>query len=74
MTSILAKCMERIRCNQLIASVADRMDTNLFAYKARRDVEDACLVLVNLTASHLDVWIIHTCGVLGRTAFRPFGL
>ena len=66
--------MERIRCNQLIASVADRMDTNLFAYKARRDVEDACLVLVNLTASHLDVWIIHTCGVLGRTAFRPFGL
>ena len=53
LTSNLAKCMERIRCNQLVASVADRMDTNLFAYKARRDVEDACLVLVNLIVQEL---------------------
>ena len=41
-------------CNQLVASVADRMDPLQFAYKARRGVEDACLVLVNLIASHLD--------------------
>ena len=27
LTSILAKCMERIVCNQMVASVADRMDS-----------------------------------------------
>ena len=54
LTSILAKCMERIVCNQLVASVADRMDPLQFAYKARSGVEDACLILVNLIASHLD--------------------
>ena len=41
-------------CNQLVASVADRMDPLQFAYKARRGVEDACLILVNLIASQLD--------------------
>ena len=54
LTSILAKCMERIVCNQLVASLADRVDPLQFAYKARRGVEDAYLVLVNLTASHID--------------------
>ena len=54
LTSILAKCMERIVCNQLVASVADRMDPLQFAYKARKGVEDACLILVNLIASQLD--------------------
>ena len=44
LTSILAKLMERIVCNQLVASVADRMDPLQFAYKARRGVEDACLI------------------------------
>ena len=54
LTSILAKCMERIACNPLVASVAHRMDPLQFAYKARRGVEDACVVIVNLIASHLD--------------------
>ena len=54
LTSILAKCMERIVCNQLVASVADRRDPLQFAYKTRRGVQDACLILVNLIASHLD--------------------
>ena len=54
LTYILAKCMERIVCNQLVAYVADRMDPLQFAYKAKRGVEDACLILVNLIASHLD--------------------
>ena len=36
--------------NHLVASVADLQ----FAYNARRGVEDACLILVNLIASHLD--------------------
>ena len=50
LTSILAKCMEKIVCNQLVASVADRRDPLRFAYKARKGVEDACLILVNLIA------------------------
>ena len=54
LTSILAKCMERIVCNQFVASVADRMDPLQFAYKTRRGVEDACRVLVSLISSHLD--------------------
>ena len=53
LTSILAKCMERIVCDPLVTSVADRMDPLQFAYKARRGVEDACLIPVNLTASYL---------------------
>ena len=54
LTSVLAKCMERIVCNQLVASVASRMDPLQFAHKARRGVEDVCLILINLIASHLD--------------------
>ena len=38
LTSVLAKCMERIACNPLVSSVADRMDPLQFAYKARRGV------------------------------------
>ena len=54
LTSILAKCTERIVCNQLVASVANSMDPLQFAYKARRDVKHACRVLVSLISSHLD--------------------
>ena len=54
LTFILAKCMERMVCSQLAVSVADRMDPLQFAYKARKGVEDACLILVNLIASQLD--------------------
>ena len=57
LTSILSKCMERVVCNQLVASVADRMDPLQFSYKAKRGVEDACLVLLNTIGivSHLDI-------------------
>ena len=63
--SVLAKCMERMLCRQLVASVTDRMNSPLqFAYRARRCVEDVCLVLVNLIGIHLDkVWIICVCAV-----------
>ena len=54
LTSVLANCMEKIVCNQLVACAADHMDPLQFAYSARRGVEDACLVLVNLTGCHLD--------------------
>ena len=33
-------------CNQLVASVADRMDPLQFASKASMGVEDACLILI----------------------------
>ena len=36
LTSILCKCMERIVCKQLVASVADRMDPLQFAYRAKK--------------------------------------
>ena len=54
LTSVLAKCTERIVNNQLVASVADCMDPLQFAYKARKGVEHACFVLVSLISSHRD--------------------
>ena len=51
--SITAKCMERIVCNQLIASVTNRMDPLQFAYRARRG-EDATLTLFDLISNHPD--------------------
>ena len=46
LTSVVAKCMERIVSDQLISSVADRVDPLQFAYKAKRGVEDATLTLL----------------------------
>ena len=54
LTSVICKCMERIVCDQLTASVAGRMDPLQFAYKAKRGVEDATLTLLDLAFSHLD--------------------
>ena len=54
LTFNLATCMERLMCNQLVASVADRMDPLQIAYKTRRGVEDACRVVADLIANHLD--------------------
>ena len=67
LTSILSKCMDRVVCNQLVASVADRMDPLQFSYKAKSGMEDACLVLLNTIVSHLHIagmsvsfsWIFH---------------
>ena len=46
--------MDRLVCNQLILSVADRMDPLQFAYRAGRGVADATLTLFNLISGHLD--------------------
>ena len=67
LTSIIAKCMERIVCNQLIASVVDRMDPLQFAYRARWGVEDATLTLFDLISSHLD-----SAGTTVRVLFMDF--
>ena len=54
LTSVICKCMERIVCDKLTTSVADRLDPLQFAYKAKRGVEDATLTLTNCALSHLD--------------------
>lgn len=54
LTSVLCKCMERVVSNRLITSVTDRMDPLQLAYKARRGVEDATLILLNAISQHLD--------------------
>ena len=67
LTSIIAKCMERLVCNQLIKYVANHMDPLQFAYRAKRGVEDATLTLFNLIASHLD-----TSGTTVRVLLMDF--
>jgi hypothetical protein len=67
LTSVLCKCMERVVCNQLTASVADRMDPFQFAYRARRGVEDASVLLLDLVLSHLD-----KAGTFTRVLFMDF--
>ena len=47
-TLVIVMCMERFVSNQLITSVADRMDSLQFAYSAKRGVEDVTLTLFNL--------------------------
>lgn len=54
LTSVIAKCMERVVRRELMTSVADRMDPMQFAYRAGRGVEDAALTLTNLISEHLD--------------------
>lgn len=54
LTSILCKCMERVVCNRLASSVADRMDPLQFAYRVGRGVEDATAILLDLICGHLD--------------------
>ena len=41
-------------CNQLTASVVDRMDPLQFAYRAKRGVEDATLTFLDLVSRHID--------------------
>ena len=54
LTSILAKCMEKIVQSRLLTDVSDKLDPLQFAYRAHRGVEDASLVLFNLIAQHLE--------------------
>ena len=59
--------MERLVCNQLITSVANRMDSLQFAYTAKRGVQDATPTLFSLIASHLE-----TSGTIVRVLFMGF--
>ncbi len=54
LTSILAKCMEKIVRKHLLDGVASMLDPLQFAYRARRGVEDASVTLLNLVSKHLE--------------------
>ena len=54
LTSVLAKCMERIVCDRLTYISEELLDPLQFAYRARRGVEDATLALMHTITSHLD--------------------
>ena len=71
LTSILAKCMERIVCTQLVASVAHRMDPLQFASKASKGAEGAYLILVNLIASHRDLSGSYLVVIARTSEHRP---
>ena len=69
LTSVVAKCFERLVCNQL-TSVAVRLDPLQFAYRGGEGeggVEDATLTLVNRLTNHLD-----TTGSCVRVLFMEF--
>ena len=53
LTSIICKSLEKIVCDYLTVSMANRMDPLQFAYKAKRGVEDATLTLMELVTQHL---------------------
>ena len=53
LTSVLAKCFERILCDFLNKQVADHLDPFQFAYRAKRGTDDACLTLLNFLSKHL---------------------
>jgi len=53
LTSLLAKCMERVVGSRITASVAHQLDPLQFAYKARRGTEDGSLSLLNTIAKHI---------------------
>lgn len=53
LTSILAKCMERVVSYHLKPYISEQLDVLQFAYKSQRGTEDATLTLVDTIASHL---------------------
>ena len=53
LTSVIAKCFERILCMFLKTQVNDLLDPFQFAYRAQRGTDDACLTLLNFLSKHL---------------------
>ena len=52
LTSIIAKCFEKVVSKHLKFDVVDQLDPFQFAYKDSRGVEDASLTLLNLITQH----------------------
>ncbi len=61
LTSILAKCMERVISYHLEPYVSDHLDVLQFAYRPQRGTEDATLTMVDTIASHLQQAKSYTC-------------
>ena len=54
LTSVPMKCLEKIVQHHLMSSCRPLLDSNQFAYKAHRGVEDAILVFTQNIYKHLD--------------------
>ncbi len=54
-TSILAKCLEKLALNVILPFVCPRLDPYQFAYKAKRGTEDAVTYLLHTLLQHLEV-------------------
>ena len=67
LTSVLCKCMQRVVCDLLTSSVADKLDPLQLAYKAKRGVEDVCLTLLDAVTKNID----HTYSC-SRILFKDF--
>ncbi|KAI2644436.1 hypothetical protein H4Q32_029228 [Labeo rohita] len=54
LTSIIAKCLEKLVLNIILPVVSPRLDPYQFAYKAKRGTEDAVECLLHTLLQHLD--------------------
>ena len=55
LTPIAMKVFERIVLGFILNQVKDKLDPFQFAYKAKRNVEDTCLIFINSTLKQLDI-------------------
>ena len=67
LSTTIAKRIEILVCKQRIKSVPKRIEILQFAYRTKRGVVDATLIMFNLNASHLD-----TSGTTVRVLFMDF--
>lgn len=67
LTSIIAKCLEKLILNAILSVVSLQLDPYQFAYKARRGTEDAVACLLHTLLQHLD-----TPGHYARVTFIDF--
>ena len=54
LTSIIMKCFERLVLSNLKNSIRDSLDPFQFAYREKRNVEDAIIIFVNNVLKHLE--------------------
>ena len=54
LTPVIFKCFEKLVLRSLLNEVGDSLDPFQFAYKAKRNVEDAVLCFCNTLLKHLD--------------------
>ena len=55
LTSIIAKCFERIIRELILADLEDKLDPFQFAYQTNKSTEDAIISLVHLVLNHINV-------------------